>query len=172
MKGRMPPKIIKEKEIMELHLAHITSNEGPYINPTNDEKFKLIENFKKKIIHLTKEDLIHKFAETKMSLDLEIKQHQSTVNALILLEEKWIKLLDDRISKGNKIRTKKRSTDTYHGNKYQLSISTLHEIRPDKKWLPSDFKIFVKKMKLKGVDIKDTTARSHFFKVTGLRSTK
>jgi hypothetical protein len=172
MKGRTPPKIIKEREIMELHLANIMSNDGPYIDPTDDEKLKLIENFKKKIIHLTRAGLIHQFAETKINLDLETKQHQATVNALILLEERWMGVLDNKIITGNKIRTKKTSGDTYHGNKYQLSISTLNEIRPTKKWQPEDFKVFIKKMKSKGIDIKDTTARSHFFKVTGLRSTK
>ena len=172
MRGRVPPKIIKEKEIMELYLAKIMGKDGPYIDPTDIEKLEAINRFKKNIICLTKEELINQLSETKINLNLEIKRHQSTVNALILLEEKWMSVLDNKISTGNKIRAKKTQGGTYHGKKYQLSISTLNEIRPTKKWQPEDFKVFIKKMKSKGIDIKDTTARSHFFKVTGLRSTK
>ena len=172
MRGRVPPKIIKEKEIMKLYLAKIMGKDGPYVDPTDIEKLAAINRVKKNIICLTKEELINQLAETKINLDLEIKQHELTVNALILLEEKWMSVLDNKISTGNKIRAKKTQGGTYHGEKYQLSISTLNEIRPTKKWQPEDFKVFIKKMKSKGIDIKDTTARSHFFKVTGLRSTK
>lgn len=174
MKGRMPPKVKKDKEEMIiLHaLLNANSKDGPFINPMENQKLEMISNLKKDLIHLSKEELIQQLAETRINLDIERKNHEAIGDAFGILQEKWRDVLNKQIKTGDNIRKKKTSDSSFHGKKYQLAISILEEIRPDKKWQPDDFKLFKKRMAKSGNELKDTPARRYFKKITGLESTK
>jgi hypothetical protein len=172
MKGRMPPKLIKEKELMMLMLADMTSKDGPYILPNEGQKKEMIDAEKKQLAMLNKHELIDQLANAKIELNLITKQFESSRNAAIYLEEKWMANVNKTIEKGNKIREKKTSDGSHHGKRYQLSISVLNEIRPDKKWKSEDFKVFKRIMERSGNKLEDTPARRYFKKITGLTSTK
>lgn len=174
MKGRMPPKVKKDKEEMLIMLALLNPNskDGPFIDLTENEKLEMISNLKKDLIDLSKEELINKLAETQIDLYIKRKNHEAIGNAFGILQEKWRDVLNKPIKTGDKISKKKRSDASFHGKRYQLAKSILEEIRPNKKWQPEDFKVFKKMMAKSGNELKDTPARRYFKLITGLKSTK